>query len=71
MTGGDHRDCVYYFEDEDRFKCRKGHPCFCRFGETCEDMQTEETAPADPFLGHMVKAFGDINRKESGKDGSI
>lgn len=41
MTG-DHRDCKYYYEDEDRFKCKKGHACYCRYGEACGDYREEE-----------------------------
>lgn len=35
-------ECRYYFEDEDRYKCRKGHRCHCRYGEDCPDFETHE-----------------------------
>lgn len=35
-------ECRHYFEDEDRFKCMKGHACYCRFGEPCKNFQTLE-----------------------------
>ena len=56
MSGADRRDCRHYYEDEDRFKCGKGHACFCRFGESCKDFETYEEYK---------------KRKESGADGSL
>ena len=56
MIGGDRRDCRHYYEDEDRFKCTKGHACFCRFGEPCKDFETYEEYLAKKKEGDDLRA---------------
>ena len=36
-------ECVHYFQDEERYKCAKGHRCHWAFHEPCADFEDYAT----------------------------
>ena len=68
MTGPDCRDCVHFFEDEDRKVCLNKIKNFYG-GVGCPEFSTtykKKTPAGDPFLGDMAKRLKDINETKEG-----